>query len=295
MTMTSKRTALVALAVAMAVSSGCGSAVSNAGSPDVASVRGDGVEMWVTSEGESLPVFRSEGRHYLLGAQGRPYEIWIANNTDGRVEVVVSVDGRDVISGREADFREDRGYVMNPGEELQVEGFRKSLSAVARFEFSSVEESYASRMGDGTNVGVIGVAVFEERERGGRPGPAPIAADRKRSRGDYGERPRAAPATGAAQSAALEMEEDGAPGLGTRYGGEVGSDAEIVPFKRLDEEDPAEVLVLYYDDREGLEAIGIEIPEEDLPTGDICDGPNPFPGVECDDRFAPPPGPLKAD
>jgi hypothetical protein len=263
-------------------------------SSDGQTVRGETVEMWVTSGGEPLSIFDVDGLHYLLGRRGQPYEIWLSNRTDARLEAVVSVDGRDVISGRSADYREDRGYILYPGEELQIEGFRTSLDSVAAFEFSEVEDSYAARMGDASNVGVIGVALFDEAERAE---PAPIAGGEPYDRDD--ERyppPRAAPsakgaAPGAAADSAIAMEEE-SQGLGTRYGDQVGSQAEIVPFKRKDPDQPVEVIGLYYDDRRGLRAKGVDLPDDDDYTTLDPDGPNPFPGSPSDRDFAPPPPPV---
>ena len=45
-----------------------------------------------------------------------------------------------------------------------VEGFRQSTDAVAAFRFGPVRESYANEKYHNTrNVGVIGVAIFNER------------------------------------------------------------------------------------------------------------------------------------
>jgi hypothetical protein len=45
-----------------------------------------------------------------------------------------------------------------------VDGFRTSTTQVAAFRFSAVADSYAERKGKGRNVGVIGVAIFNEKE-----------------------------------------------------------------------------------------------------------------------------------
>ncbi len=78
------------------------------------------------------------------------------------MEVVLSVDGLDVMDGRAASFRK-RGYLLRPNGIVKVDGFRQSNEAVAAFRFSSVSGSYANlKHGDTRNVGVIGVAVFHE-------------------------------------------------------------------------------------------------------------------------------------
>jgi len=263
-------------------------------------VRGDAVEMWVESDGDRLPLFHAEGRQYLLGRMGDPYEVVVANRSRNRVEVVLSVDGRDAVSGREADFRANRGYVLDPGEKTRVQGFRTSLDGVAAFEFSTPEESYSERMGTPENVGVIGLAVFDESEDSRQSDDAVIAGGGEdENRPDY-PRPEEYGAADSAPSAQMESAKTAggaapsSPGLGTKYGHEIDSSATVVPFVRRDPEKPLELLALYYNDREGLEALGIKLPPEEREPGDRCgDGPNPFPGVPCeDDGYAPPPPPL---
>ena len=85
------------------------------------------------------------------------------NKSDLRLEVVLSVDGLDVLDGRKAALSK-RGYIMAPRSQLLVEGFRQSMEAVAAFRFGPVRESYAhQKYGDTRNVGVIGAAIFHER------------------------------------------------------------------------------------------------------------------------------------
>lgn len=97
------------------------------------------------------------------GEQGRRYAIVVRNQSDLRLEAVLSVDGLDVIDGR-ADSVRKRGYVIGPHRTVVVEGFRQSTEAVAAFQFSSVRESYAQEKYRNTrNVGVIGLALFHER------------------------------------------------------------------------------------------------------------------------------------
>jgi hypothetical protein len=123
--------------------------------------------------GNSLPTFRRAGRTYLLGEPGLRYNIRIRNPTAQRVEAVVSVDGRDAVSGEPGDYVNERGYVIAPYGSQLVEGFRRSFEEVATFRFTSPENSYSARMGTPQNVGIIGVAFFPERVR--PPPPPPIA------------------------------------------------------------------------------------------------------------------------
>ena len=108
--------------------------------------------------------WRSDGRRrFVVGREGSHYSIVIKNLCKSRLEVVTSVDGLDVIDGKSASFAK-RGYVIAPGETLEIEGWRTSPEHVARFRFSSVAGSYANlRHGEHRNVGVIGLAVFDEK------------------------------------------------------------------------------------------------------------------------------------
>jgi hypothetical protein len=289
-----KRQVFFALCVAVAlVQAACGSRGPNASS-DVGAVRGDAVDLWAESGGRRLEVVRADGRAYLLGEPGAPYEIVVHNRGDARVEVVLSVDGRDAVSGREANYREDRGYVLDPGEQTRIQGFRTSLDEVAAFEFARPEESYAARMGTPASVGVIGVAVFDAAPRPPDEEPPQIAEEPAwpqplpyEAAMDEAAAAPAMKAAGTESAGAGEVERQG---LGTKYGRGVDSAATVVPFVRRDPATPIEVLVLYYDDREGLERRGIAVPPAEAPREDRCTGPNPFPGVPCaENGFAPPP------
>ena len=109
-----------------------------------------------------LPGLIVGDRWLVVGEEGRRYSIVVRNRTDLRLEIVLSVDGLDVIDGRTASFRK-RGYIVNPHRKLVVEGFRQSTEAVAAFRFGPVRESYAVEKHHNTrNVGVIGIALFNE-------------------------------------------------------------------------------------------------------------------------------------
>src|SRR5262245_5330330 len=62
--------------------------------------------------GTPLRTFDHRGQRFVLGNYGQRYDIVVRNHSGQRVEAVVSVDGRDVVSGRVADFVRERGYVL---------------------------------------------------------------------------------------------------------------------------------------------------------------------------------------
>lgn len=114
-----------------------------------------------------LPAYKSYTsggyRRFAQGAHGGQYSIVIKNRCKSRVQVVASVDGLDVLDGKPASVSRP-GYVINPGETLEIKGFRTSYDAVSAFQFSSVSESYANlRHGNTRNVGVVGIAVYTEK------------------------------------------------------------------------------------------------------------------------------------
>ncbi len=86
----------------------------------------------------------------------------IRNCTGARVLVVTSVDGVNVISGDTA-APSQSGYVLEPWGYVVITGWRKSMDRTAAFYFTDLGDSYAARTGRPQNVGVVGVAVFQEK------------------------------------------------------------------------------------------------------------------------------------
>lgn len=228
----------------------------------------------VGESGEVLPTFEHRGRIYVLGKLGRRYLLRVRNQSGSRIEVVASVDGRDVIDGRPASL-DKRGYLVDAWSEVTIDGFRLHSEAVAAFRFSSVPRSYAAQMGDARDVGVIGVAVFAERAprsppqayRSPYPSPSPGHAEAER---DAGSARGAAPApeasgsarsdsgVAAAPSPAPDARASRRPGLGTEFGEVHASHVDSVPFERARSR-PETTLTLRYDDRQGLLALGIDV------------------------------------
>jgi len=237
--------------------------------------------------GNSLSTFVKEGRTFLLGEPGLRYNIRVRNPTNQRVEAVVSVDGRDAVSGQPGDYVSQRGYVIPAYGSLLVEGFRRSMEEVAAFRFTSQADSYSSRMGTPQNVGVIGVAFFPERARPAQPvirrqralpRPPPVPYDASRSSRDSqsecaaadpklkpsaesgGEFPAPSQADRVDRKATRGDDyRDNLNNLGTRFGESHESLVSSVSFERASATHPALLSTVRYDDADGLEARGIDI------------------------------------
>src|SRR5919206_3540866 len=66
--------------------------------PPVASRLVD-VEIVDRSDGQPLPVYRHDGRSWIVGTPGHEYTVRLRNLTPARVLAVTSVDGVNVITG----------------------------------------------------------------------------------------------------------------------------------------------------------------------------------------------------
>lgn len=133
--------------------------------PGLQTAAGELVEWGVKGISGFLPTYKDDFRYGRLvaGASSSTYTIAVRNRSKSALEIVASVDGLDVMDGKPASFSK-RGYIVNPGTTLSIDGFRTSETSVAAFKFSSVANSYANlRSGDTRNVGVIGIAVFTQK------------------------------------------------------------------------------------------------------------------------------------
>jgi hypothetical protein len=283
--------------------------------------RAAGYELTVLVDGLPARSYSHDGGSYVLGQLGSRYTLRVSNHSGRRIEAVVSVDGRDVIDGRPADFRGKRGYLVPAWGSIDIDGWRISHAEAAAFRFSSVPDSYAARTGNAREVGVVGVAIFPERVL-----PPPIAYQRypylprppyspyDDYRSGEGASPRkgadaSPPATTPAPHAAPRDSASEAgrgafgsgdeaqasrarPGLGTEYGEAISSPIYEVDFVRANAARPSALLGVRYNDRDGLLAMGIRVDGDPMTCygdGDLRRTAEPFPAT--DRRFAaPPPG-----
>ncbi len=110
--------------------------------------------------------YDSRQRAYIAVRDGERYRIRVRNRSGERIGVVISVDGRNIISGAKSWLRRGESkYVLGPWETAEYEGWRTSRQRVNRFYFTDVDDSYADAWGDHSAMGVIAVAVYGEKHR----------------------------------------------------------------------------------------------------------------------------------
>ncbi|MFO1320730.1 MAG: hypothetical protein U1F52_14030 [Burkholderiales bacterium] len=229
------------------------------------------------STGRSLTPHYSDGHWYVAGRPGAAYEIRVRNVSGADLLGVVSVDGVNVITGETAATPQS-GYVVPAGTTLPVSGWRKDMTRIAAFVFTSHDNAYATRTGRPDNVGVIGVALFRRKVEA-----PPIAVEEESWRGS----PRSGnasqdAASGAAPAASARRRAEAAPmeqkSLGTGHGRSETNHARYALFER-ESDAPNEVITIYYDSRENLVERGILPPArppapQPFPNGFVPDPPN---------------------
>jgi hypothetical protein len=183
-------------------------------------------------------------KQYLEARRGENYGIIIHNTTPERIGVVIAVDGRNIISGKKSDLKNNEAmYIVNSYEQEEYDGWRTDSERVHQFYFTDMADSYAMRtFSDSTAMGVIAVAVFREKER--------LQQRYEQERRDY--RPAAPSAESAAQGKAGIAGDESA---GTGFGDERYSPTIRVVFEP--ESTPIQKTLMKYEWREVLCRKGI--------------------------------------
>lgn len=157
-------------------------------------------------------------RAYLQATNRQQYNIKIRNMSGRRVAVVVTVDGRNILTGKKSWLRSnEKMYLVDPYQTAIYKGWRTSKNRVNRFFFTDAGNSYAGAWGDRSAMGVIAVAVFNEK-------PRPVYNPPM-----VGKSLRAAPAPMAAPKAAMRRKSKSS-NAGTGYGRGERSDSSTVEF-----------------------------------------------------------------
>jgi hypothetical protein len=135
--------------------------------------KGEVVEVRILSDsGQEFPKYRTyprqhqEGKFFYMEAvKGQRYSVQVINKSDGRIGVVIAVDGRNIIDGKKSDLkRTERMYIIGPYEVNTFEGWRTGMDKTNRFYFTEQSDSYAEKVFvDASAMGTIALAVFREK------------------------------------------------------------------------------------------------------------------------------------
>ena len=190
-------------------------------------------------------------RAYIQATNRQQYNIRVRNMTGRRVGVVVTVDGRNILTGKKSWLRSnEKMYLLEPYQTSVYKGWRTGRNRINRFFFTESGNSYAGAWGDKSAMGVVAVAAFYEKRRAYRAPrvAAPKAAPRRGA--PVGAAPMPAPAPMPRSSRKFRRSD-----AGTGYGRTERSDSTTVEFRP--ERNPAARFFYKYEWRSKLCKRGI--------------------------------------
>lgn len=183
--------------------------------------------------------FSGSHKAFLEAEKGAAYTVRVTNKSGLRLGLAISVDGRNIISGRQSEpSQKERLYVLDPHTSASYSGWRIGEIRVRRFIFINEENLFDTDFGNMPKMGIISIAVYPEK----RPGPF------------YNSTPTdPSPAVGALDSPyrqeAMNMTISANDGTGTGYGPMQYAPSQMEPFERGE---LVEMILLKYMRREAL-------------------------------------------
>lgn len=246
-------------------------------------------EVEILVHGHPVKEYWKDGEVYIEGRKGVEFSLKIKNNGYKRILAVPTIDGLSVLNGKEAGY-DSPGYIIDGYDSLVIDGWRTSNREIARFYFTNPEDSYSKRTDKKDNLGIIGVAVFKEKDR--ISNFTDSFPDRPKIRGPWGWRPPdgwwdlkdwwKADMKDSADSGDYRLSADNtclnkasgkiegnsakcflnrkvSQDLGTGFGGYKESHCSTVEFDR--EDNPDAVFTIFYNIREQLKKIGVDFNE----------------------------------
>lgn len=164
---------VIAFAIVVACVAGYGSRKATAAEGEVnaapldssadAAVAENGFSVEVLIGGASTAEYAARGRRYVEALENAEYELRIHNPTSSRVAVALSVDGLNTIDARHTTAWDAHKWVIEPYGTINVRGWQMSSENARRFYFTTERDSYAAKLGQAANLGVISAVFFRER------------------------------------------------------------------------------------------------------------------------------------
>lgn len=165
---------------------------------------------------------KNEYRAYVEALNGENYSLNIHNHSNKRLGLVIAVDGRNIISGKKSKLKHNENmYILGPHETQSYSGWRTSSKDIHRFYFTETENSYAHAFEDDSAMGVIAVAVYEEKY------PLFTRQEKKKISKPSAQAPNRSSGSAANESAAMDKAETEA---GTGFGDHQTSHVRRVQF-----------------------------------------------------------------
>jgi len=239
--------------------------------------------------GSPATEYAARGRRYIEALENAEYELRIHNSTASRVAVALAVDGLNTIDARHTSAWDAHKWVVEPYGTITVRGWQMSSENARHFYFTTERDSYAAKLGQAANLGVISAVFFRERGQ-------PVVITPPRPKPWYGredarkdsDRAEAAPTQGGAANAAKEKSAPANPvpddeSAATGIGRSVRNDVQWVHMD-LDNKPVTEVTIRY-EYRASLVKLGI-IPR-DSPKSNVLDRRERAQGFEP--KFCPQP------
>lgn len=239
------------------------------------------VTLEVLVHGKPVTEYGKDGKVFIEGRKKSEYTIKVTNHSHEKLLAVVTVDGLSIQDGKKASYNSP-GMILSGYQSYEFDGWRTSNETTRKFAFSSKNQSYSKKTGQGkSNLGVIGVAVFRETPkvtyRPTWPTPMPfygvddlykITSDSligSASGAVLSNKPRT-------RSIAKGM---ATASIGTEMGEEQTSVVQEGVFDR--QANPFCVMEIYYNEKRKLEQMGINIKKNKV----IKCAPKAFPQEFC--------------
>ena len=127
----------------------------------VAAENGFSVEVLI--DGTRASEYAARGRRYIEALENAEYELRIHNPSASRVAVALSVDGLNTIDARHTSAWDAHKWVIEPYGTIYVRGWQMSSENARHFYFTTERDSYAAKLGQAANLGVISAVFFRER------------------------------------------------------------------------------------------------------------------------------------
>ena len=125
--------------------------------------RDNGFSVEVIIDGRPAMEYAALGRRYIEALQNAEYELRIHNPTASRVAVALAVDGLNSIDARHTSAWDAHKWAIEPYGTIYVRGWQMSSESARRFYFTTERDSYAAKLGQASNVGIISAVFFRER------------------------------------------------------------------------------------------------------------------------------------